>query len=168
MQRKRNLSRLLLIGAIGAAALMAGGSAAAQQAWGVHGLGDGGVLRTVAHRHHHKSGHALLGERLHHDGHHELEKLKGRSVSVEVRHGKVVGMAAEDLKVKRVKSSHKMASLDGGLLRAAYDGPLQLAQYDTSYYGYCFDDGVDYTCYWYPADDIDDTSGVWEPYDPTY
>ena len=37
----------------------------------------------------------------------------------------------------------------------------------TDYYGYCFDDGLDVTCYWYPADDVD-TSGYWEDYIPPY
>jgi hypothetical protein len=85
-----------------------------------------------------------------------------------VKNGKVTGMATGDLPMKRVKSTHKMASLEGGLILATYDLPVQLAQMDDSEYGYCFDDGVEFDCYWHPASDIDDTTDGWEPYDPSY
>jgi hypothetical protein len=48
--------------------------------------------RFFAHRHLHKSGHDMLGARINQDGRHELEKHKDRSISVQTRHGKVVGM----------------------------------------------------------------------------
>jgi hypothetical protein len=54
----------------------------------------------------------------------------------------------------------------GGLMLASWGGQLQLAQYDTYYYGYCFDDGYDYDCYWYPAEDVDYQDYTWDDYDP--
>jgi hypothetical protein len=147
--------------------LVATGSADAQQVWQSPAQPDAGMLQMIAHKHTHKSGHDLLGDKIHQDGRHELEKHKGRSVSVDTRHGKVVGMAAGDFPVKRVKSGSKMASLYGGLTLAAFDTSFQLAQ-DDGYYGYCIDDGVEYDCYWYPASDIDDPDGDWAPYDPSY
>ena len=48
------------------------------------------------------------------------------------------------------------ASLENdGIVLAAWGGSFQLAQFTDYYYGYCFDDGIDFTCYWYPAEDVD-------------
>ena len=147
--------------------LFAAGSASALQVWQPGIQGDGGMLQLVAHKHVHKSGHALLGEKMRQDGRHELEKHKGRSVTADVKNGKIVGMAAGDFPVKRVKSTSKMAGLDGGLILASFRAPFELAQ-DDGYYGYCVDDGVEYDCYWYPASDIGDPDDDWAPYDPSY
>ncbi len=48
---------------------------------------------------------------------------------------------------------------------------MQLAQYSDYgdyYYGFCFDDGYDYVCYWYPYEDIYYDEYQWEDYDPYY
>ena len=155
---KTLLTSLACAGALAAVSL---GVAAAQSWQG--GASDSGLLHLVAkHNHHHKSGHDMLGEHRKEEGRHEVDRIKGRHVMVEVKHGKVEAMDAEDLKMKRVKSHHKMAEAGGR-------PELQLAQYDqTDYYGYCFDDGIDYTCYWYTADDVNYQDYTWEPYDPTY
>ena len=147
--------------------ILIAGAANAQPVWQAENAADAGMLQLIAHKHMHKSGHDLLGDKLHHDGRHELEKHKGRSVTADVKNGKIVGMAAGDLPVKRVKSASKMASLDGGLTLAAFDTPFELAQ-DDGYYGYCVDDGDEYDCYWYPASDIGDPDDDWAPYDPSY
>ena len=149
-----------------AVALLAAGSVGAAQLWGAYD-GQVGLLQDVAHRHMHRNAHELLGERIRHEGRHEIEKIKGRSVVAEVRHGKVEKMDAEDLPMKRVKEHRKMAGVEGAFLRVALS-PIQLAQYDPTYYGYCFDDGVGYNCYWYPAEDVNYQDYTWEPYDPTY
>lgn len=154
----------LIVGCAGA--LLAVSPVWAAQAWDNTDSG-GGVFQEVAHKHSHKSGHDLLGERRHQEGRHEVEKLKGRSVVAEVRHGKVEKMDAEDLPMKRVKEHRKLASMNGELLSAGFS-PIQLAQYDPVYYGYCFDDGVGYNCYWYPASDVNYQDYTWEPYDPAY
>jgi hypothetical protein len=119
------------------------------------------------HKHTHFNGHDLLGANLKKDGKHGVGKLGKESVLAEVKGGKVTNMSAGALPVKHVKSSTKMARSDG-LIRVGWSLPLQTVQYDQSYYAYCFDDGVNYTCYWYPASDVDPAAYTWEPYDPTY
>jgi len=155
---------MALVAGAGAMALAAVGVLAAERpAW----TDSSGLLREVAHKHVHLSGHDLLGENLKHDGKHELGKLKGHTVTADVKGGKVTGMAAGDLPVTHVKSNKKMA-LGGGLIRIGYDPSLRLAQYVETYYAYCFDDGVSYTCYWYPESDVAYADTSWTPYDPTY
>ena len=110
------------------------------------------------HKQTHVNAHSLLGENIHHDGKHDIGKFSGRTVSAEVKGGKVVNMTAGDLKVTKVKSKQKMASAESGFLKAAYVPGVQLAQYQetTTYYdyGYCVDDGYETTCYWYPPSDV--------------
>jgi CRISPR/Cas system-associated exonuclease Cas4 (RecB family) len=118
------------------------------------------------HKHAHMNGHDLLGANLKKDGKHGLGKLGANDVVAEVKGGKVVKMSAGTLPVKHVKSSTKMARSEGPIVRVSL--PLQLAQYDQTYYAYCFDDGVTYTCYWYPESDVDPAAYTWDPYDPTY
>src|SRR5229473_3388471 len=50
----------------------------------------GGLLREIAHKHTHLNGHALLGDKIKHDGKHALGKLSGRTVTADVKGGKVV------------------------------------------------------------------------------
>jgi hypothetical protein len=119
-----------------------------------------------AHKHAHFNGHDLLGANLKKDGKHGLGKLGTHDVVAEVKGGKVTNMSAGNLPVQHVKSNTKMARSEGLLMRVSM--PLQLVQYDQTYYAYCFDDGVNYTCYWYPASDIEPSSYDWLPYDPTY
>lgn len=136
---------------------------------GQAGGGQAGAEHGKAHHQHvHKNGHALLGEKLKQDGKHALGKLGNRDVTADVKGGKVVGMAAGDLPVKRVKTKNKMASIDGAFIQAAWNPNIQLAQYDDYYYGYCFDDASDYDCYWYPASDVDYQDYTWDDYDPYY
>ena len=120
------------------------------------------------HMHMHKNGHNLLGEKLKHNGKHEVGKFANRTVTADVKDGKVTNMAAGDLPVKRVKTKMKMAANESGIIPAAWGGSLQLAQYNDYYYGYCFDDGIDLDCYWYPASDIDYLNATWDDYDPYY
>ena len=157
---------MALLAGAGALALATTALAASDRATWPPGPSD--LLHEVAHKHVHIDGHKLLGANLKHDGKHAVGTLKGKSVTADVKGGKVTGMAAGDLPVKKVKSNKKMV-LEGvyapGLQLAQY----QAAQYEETYYAYCFDDGVDYTCYWYPADDVFDPTGAdWLPYDPTY
>ena len=118
-----------------------------------------------AHKHQHNNGHNALGAKIKQNGKHEVGKLANRTVTADVQNGKVKTMAAGDLPVKRVKSKQKMAMLDDLLLAA---NPLHFVQYSDYYYGYCFDDGYDYTCYWYPAEDVDYADYTWDDYDPYY
>ena len=130
---------------------------------GQPGAGQG----RAKHQHHHKNGHNLLGAKLKQDGKHAVGKFKNRDVTAEVKGGKVASMAAGDLAAKRVRTKTKMVQGSGGLIQAAWDGgAFQLAQMDPYYYGYCFDDGIDYDCYWYPREDVVYESYTWDEYDP--
>jgi hypothetical protein len=126
---------------------------------------QGGGSGKAKHQHHNKNAHALLGAKLKQNGKHAVGKFKGRDVMAEVRGGKVAAMTAGDLQPKRVRTKTKMAD-SGGLILAAWGGAVQLAQYDSYYYGYCFDDGYDLDCYWYPAEDVDYVDYTWDDYDP--
>ncbi len=119
-----------------------------------------------ARKHNHINAHALLGEKLHHDGKHSVGNVANRTVVAEVKNNKVVNMMAGDLHVAKVKSKRKMAGLEMGFINVAFRDGDRLAQYDagTDYYGYCVDDGTETTCYWYDASEVD-TSGTWEDYD---
>ena len=75
----------------------------------------------VAKNSNHHSGHAMLGEKLHKDGKHEVHKKGKHSVVAEVKNHKVVNMAAGDLPVRKVKTNKKMVSLDGPRLAANGD-----------------------------------------------
>ena len=125
--------------------------------------------RGKGHKHAQKNAHNLIGAKLKQNGKHVLEKLANRDVTADVRNGKVANMAAGDLPMKRVKTKQKMARIDNALIPAAWSG-LQLAQYSggSDYYGYCFDDGYEFTCYWYPAEDVEYADYSWDEYDPYY
>jgi hypothetical protein len=135
---------------------------------GAQGGGEkGGGAKQAKHQHHKKNGHQLLGAKLKQDGNHVVGKFKNRDVAAQVKGGKVVTMTAGDLQPKRVRTKTKMAFNEVGLMRAAWTAPtLQLAQYETYYYGYCFDDGYDFDCYWYPAEDVYYEDYTWDEYDP--
>jgi hypothetical protein len=117
-----------------------------------------------AHPHHHKRGRDLLGDKIHQDGKHDVDKTaSGKTVSAEVKGGKVSNMTADNQPMKKLKSHRKLASL--GYVMAGFVPDLQLAQDDSDdYYGYCYDDGIEVDCYWYDAADVD-TSGDWDDYD---
>ena len=130
------------------------------------GNGNGGAAKEhgKGHMHHHKNGHDMLGAKLKQEGKHDVGKFGNKTVSAEVKNGKVRNMTAGDLAPKRVRTKMKMASVDGLIVPIA----LQLTQYEDYYYGYCFDDGIDYDCYWYPSSDVDYVDYTWEDYDPYY
>ena len=129
---------------------------------------QGGGAKKPKHQHHARNGHALLGAKLKQDGKHVVGKFKNRDVAAQVKGGKIVTMTAGDLSAKRVRSKTKMAYNEAGaVLPAAWTGAgLQLAQYGTYWYGYCFDDGYTFDCYWYPAEDVYYEDYYWDDYDP--
>jgi hypothetical protein len=123
----------------------------------------------LAKQEHHKSGHQLLGAKLKQNGKHQIDKAGNATVTAEVNNGKVVGMAATDpqkgnLPVRKVKSKKKMAAIDPAIRTVAAGAP-ELAQDAGYYYAWCFDDGVDLWCYWYPADVVIVDAG-WVDYGP--
>jgi hypothetical protein len=163
------MKRVLLAALAGASLIVAGDLALARNNDNGKGPpGEKGQEHAHKHMHMHKNGHNLLGEKLKHDGKHEVAKFANRTVTADVKGGKVTSMAAGDLPMKRVKSKMKMAALEGGIIPAVWGGSLQLVQYADDYYGYCFDDGIDFDCYWYPASDVDYVDYTWDVYDPYY
>lgn len=164
---KTNLFTILLASA---SLLLAGQYAAAGQAGQGKGQGKGQGQERVAKRMHKAmNGKNALGERLKRNGKHEVGKIKDKTVTADVDNGKVRTMAAGDLPMKRVKTTMKMASVEGGLVPVAANGVIP-AQFTTIeyYYGFCFDDGYDFICYWYDPVDVYYSDYYWEDYDPYY
>src|SRR5258706_1099317 len=75
-----------------------------------------GQQQAAKHKHVHMNGHNLLGAKLKQNGHHEVGKLGNRTLTADVENGKVKNMAAGDLPAKRVKTTMKIASLEGGVI----------------------------------------------------
>jgi hypothetical protein len=172
----------ILVGLLGCASLTIATVAAGEPGKGPKGEGqpkqqqqhDGkgsGSAGRAKHQHHAKNGRALLGAKLKQDGKHAVGRFKNREVVAEVKGGKVHAMKAGDLEAKRVRTKTKMVLENGRFINPLWDGGslLRLAQYgggEDYYYGYCFDDGYEYECYWYPAEDVDYQDYSWEEYDP--
>lgn len=123
-------------------------------------LGAGQIA--LAKNPHHMNGHNALGAKLNQDGKHEVGKAGKNSVEADVKGKKVVNMSAGNLPVRKVKSNKKMAAADA--INLAANGEFKIAQSDV-YYAYCFDDGLDEYCYWYPAADVIVTDS-WVEYTP--
>jgi hypothetical protein len=112
----------------------------------------------IAKNQHHKNGHSLLGGKLKQNGRHQIDKAGQATVSADVNNGKVTAMSANhpqkgNLSARKVKSSRKLAEMEPNHVRVAANAEdVQLAQGAVYYYAWCFNDGVDEYCYWYPAD----------------
>jgi hypothetical protein len=123
------------------------------------------TVAAIAKNPHHKDGHKLLGGKLKQNGRHQVDKAGQATVSAEVRNGKVTDMSAShpqkgNLAARKVKSRRKLAETDSEPIHVAANADdMQLAQVEVYYYAWCFDDGLDEYCYWYPADVVivDDT-----------
>jgi hypothetical protein len=108
---------------------------------------------------HHLNGQSLLGDKIKQNGKHKIHTAGKADVFAEVRNGKVVGVTAAGMEVKKVKSRQKLAGTAPGVTLAS----MQLAQTDTYYYGYWVYDPVADYYYWFPTDYVVvDTS--WVPY----
>ncbi|WP_342722381.1 hypothetical protein AAFG07_24255 [Bradyrhizobium sp. B097] len=98
---------------------------------------------------HQLNGKDLLGENIKKNGKHKIHST-GKKVDVlaEVNNGKVTGISAVGMQVKKVRSRQKLAETAPGITLVG----MQVAQADTYYYGYwVYDDLTDYY-YWFPAD----------------
>ncbi len=107
---------------------------------------------------HHNNGHNLIKGKLKQNGRHQVDKAGQAAVSADVSNGKVTAMSANhpqkgNLPVRKVKSRRKFADLAPGRVQLAANAEdVQVAQMVEYYYAWCFDDGIDEYCYWYPAD----------------
>jgi hypothetical protein len=107
----------------------------------------------------HFNGKALLGEKIKQNGKHKIHKAGKADVVAEVNNGKVVGVSAPGMQVKKVKSRQKLAETRPSLILAN----MQLAQTDVYYYGYwVYDADYDYY-YWFTADVVI-VDGTWVEY----
>jgi len=102
----------------------------------------------LAKEKHHLNGQALLGDKIKQNGKHKLHTAGKVDVFAEVNNGKVVGVTAPGMQVKKVKSRQKLAETTPSLILAS----LHLAQTDVYYYGYWVYDPVAEYYYWFPAD----------------
>lgn len=109
----------------------------------------------------HFNGQSLLGGKIKQNGKHKIHTAGKSEVVAEVSNGKVLGISASGMQVKKVKSKQKLALSEGGLIRAS----VQLAQVDVYYYGYwVYDANLDYY-YWFPTDTVV-VDNTWVEYVP--
>ena len=102
----------------------------------------------LAKEKHHLNGQVLLGGKIKQNGKHKIHSAGKADVFAEVNNGKVVGISAAGMQVKKVKSRQKLAETPPGLILAS----MQLAQTDVYYYGYWVYDPVADYYYWFTAD----------------
>src|SRR5262245_1389846 len=111
---------------------------------------------------HHLNGKDLLGENIKKNGKHKIHTT-GKKVDVyaEVNNGKVTGVTAAGMQVKKVRSRQKFAETTPGIALAS----MQLAQTDVYYYyyGYWVYDDLTDTYIWFPADYVI-VDGSWVEY----
>lgn len=133
----------------------------------VHAKGKGGQAahQAAAHKQHSHSGKSLLGDKIHTNGTHVIDKVGKNTVSAVVKDGKVAGIKVKNtdkgnvaVKKYKTKTTEKLSQAGGmGASFASYS-PTLLAQYEgTTYIGYSFiDDYGDEQIYWFPYDMIYD------------
>ena len=120
-------------------------------------IGASGV--TLAKEKKHFNGKALLGEKIKQNGKHKMHKAGKADVLAEVNNGKVVGVSAAGMQVKKVKTKQKLAETTPGLILAS----MQLAQTEVYYYGYWIYD-ADYDYYYWFTSDVVIVDASWVPY----
>ena len=120
-------------------------------------IGASGVA--LAKEKHHLNGQALLGDKIKQNGKHKIRTIGKTDVFAEVNNGKVVGVSAAGMQVKKVRSRQKLAETMPGLILAS----LQLAQTDVYYYGYWVYDPVADYYYWFTSDVVI-VDASWAPY----
>jgi hypothetical protein len=101
----------------------------------------------LAKEKHHLNGNALLGAKIKQNGKHKIHTAGKVDVFAEVSNGKVVGVSAAGMQVRKVKTRQKLAE-SPGLIRVG----MQLAQTDVYYYGYWVYDPIGDYYYWFTSD----------------
>ena len=94
------------------------------------------------------NGVSLLGEKIKQTGKHKIHKAGKADVFAEVKGGKVVGVTADGMQVKKVKSRQKLAGAETGLILTG----TELAQVEVYYYGYWVYDPYGDYYYWFTSD----------------
>ena len=109
--------------------------------------------------HNHHDGKQLVGEKIKHEGRHEIDRKGQYAAAVDVKNGKIAGMHVKhdtkgEVPVKKYKTNKDMAKESGGYKPTAF---IQTqAQYlGTTYIGYSYvDDFGNLEIYWFPYDMI--------------
>jgi len=104
----------------------------------------------LAKEKHHHNGNALLGAKIKQNGKHKIHAAGKVDVFAEVNNGKIVGVSATGMQVKKVKTRQKLAQLQTvpGLVLVG----MQVAQTDVYYYGYWVYDPIADYYYWFTSD----------------
>lgn len=97
---------------------------------------------------HHMNGLQLLGGKIKENGKHKIQTIGKVDVVAEVQNGKVVGISAPGMQVKKVRSKQKLAQASSGLILAN----MEVAQTDVYYYGYWVYDPLGDYYYWFTSD----------------
>ena len=114
----------------------------------------------LAKEKHHHNGNALLGAKIKQNGKHKIHTAGKADVFAEVSNGKVVGISAAGMQVKKVKTRQKLAESSGVILAG-----MQLVQADVYYYGYWVYDPVADYYYWFTSDVVV-VDNTWVDYVP--
>ena len=117
----------------------------------------------LAKEKHHNNGNALLGTKIKQNGKHKIHTAGKADVFAEVNNGKVVGVSATGMQVKKVKTRQKLALPQSapGLILAG----MRVAQTDVYYYGYWVYDPVADYYYWFTSDVVV-VDNTWVDYVP--
>jgi hypothetical protein len=115
--------------------------------------------RGTGKHHNHHDGKQLVGEKIKHEGRHEIDRKGQYSAAVDVKNGKIAGMHVKhdtkgEVPVKKYKTNKDMAKESSGFKTTAF---IQTqAQYlGTTYIGYSYvDDFGNEEIYWFPYDMI--------------
>lgn len=110
----------------------------------------------TAPRANHHNGQQLLGRHFKADGNFPIDQKGGRTISVHVENGMVVGVDVQqpgkiDMPVTKVKSSQRMAKLETEGVQMASFNLGQAPSLGMVYIGFAFlDEGGDEHVYWFP------------------
>ena len=117
----------------------------------------------LAKEKHHHNGNALLGAKIKQNGKHKIHTAGKADVLAEVNNGKVVGVSATGMQVRKVKTRQKLAEPQTvpGLILAG----MKVAQTDVYYYGYWVYDPVADYYYWFTSDVVV-VDNTWVDYVP--
>ena len=126
-----------------------------------------GTGKTMAHQRHNHSGQRLLGDKIHKNGTHVIDRVGKNTVSAVVKDGKVAGIKVKhsekgDVAVKKykTKTTEQLGQGSGAVMSFASYDPTLLAQSEDlgwTWIGYSFiDDYGDEQIYWFPYDMIYD------------
>jgi hypothetical protein len=120
-----------------------------------------------AHQHHNHSGQRLLGDKIHANGTHVIDRVGKNTVSAVVKDGKVAGVKVKHsvkgsvlVKKYKTKSTEKLGQAGGTAMRFASYDPTLLAQSEYlgwTWIGFSFIDDYGYEeIYWFPYDMVYD------------